>query len=118
MMGFVIYAHHTHPAIVWHDDKRAWSAAAPFVSTTVHLRFRHGIGGLLHHIMEHTAHHVDMGIPLYRLQDAQARLEAALPGHIVIQDFSWRWYFDTAQRCKLFDFSQSRWTGFDGRPSA
>lgn len=117
MMGFVIYAHHTHPAIVWHEDKADWAQALPFVSTTVHLRFRRGVGGLLHHIMEHTAHHVDMGIPLYRLRAAQARLEAALPGRIVVQDFSWRWYFDTARRCKLFDLERRAWTDFAGQPS-
>lgn len=117
LMGFVIYAHHTHRAIVWHDDKRDWAAAVPFVSTTVHLRFRRGVGGLLHHIMEHTAHHVDMGIPLYRLRRAQARLETALPGRITVQDFSWRWYFATAQHCKLFDFERRCWTGFDGSPA-
>src|SRR5205085_5560578 len=76
MIGFVVYVHHTHVEVVWHDDKKAWAAAQPFVSTTVHLTFRHRIGALLHHIMEHTAHHVDMSVPLYRLKEAQKILEA------------------------------------------
>lgn len=118
MIGFVVYVHHTHAAVAWHDDRRAWSAAQPFVSTTVHLTFPAAIGALLHHIMEHTAHHVDMGIPLYRLQDAQARLEHMLPGRIVVQRFSWRWYFDTARRCKLYDFGRRCWTDYAGRPTS
>jgi acyl-lipid omega-6 desaturase (Delta-12 desaturase) len=118
LIGFVVYVHHTHPAIRWHDDKAAWSAAAPFVSTTVHLTFRAGIGGFLHNIMEHTAHHVDMSVPLYRLQDAQQLLEETLPGRVVVQRFSWRWYFDTARRCKLYDFANRCWTDFDGRPTS
>lgn len=117
MVGFVIYVHHTHIAVSWHRDKLEWARAIPNVTTTVHLKFRHGVGGLLHHIMEHTAHHVDMSIPLYHLKAAQRCLEAAMPGRIIIQNFSWRWYFDTARRCKLFDFEQNCWTDFRGQPS-
>ncbi|MDR3418472.1 MAG: fatty acid desaturase [Nevskia sp.] len=119
MIGFVVYVHHTHPDIAWYDDKAAWSAAQPFVSTTVHVAFRPflgmDVGALLHHIMEHTAHHVDMTIPLYRLREAQAILEERMPGRIVVQFFSWRWYFDTARRCKLYDYRLRCWTDFAGR---
>lgn len=118
MIGFVVYVHHTHTGVAWYQDKTEWAAAQPFVSTTVHLSFRHGIGAALHHIMEHTAHHVDMSVPLYRLKQAQKRLETMLPGRIVIQQFSWRWYFDTARRCKLYDFEQQCWTDFQGRPTS
>lgn len=123
MIGFVVYLHHTHVAVAWYDDKAEWSRHQPFVSTTVHVTFRPrrgfwDMGALLHHIMEHTAHHVDMGIPLYRLRRAQAILEEKLPGRIVRQPFSWRAYFDTARRCKLYDYRARRWTGFDGSPTA
>jgi omega-6 fatty acid desaturase (delta-12 desaturase) len=118
MIGFVVYVHHTHVAVSWHDDRAAWAKAQPFVSTTVHLTFPFAIGALMHHIMEHTAHHVDMGIPLYRLKQAQARLEELLPGRIVVQPFSWRWYFDTARRCKLYDFSRRCWTDYAGRATS
>ena len=121
MIGFVVYVHHTHPEIDWYDDKAAWAAAQPFVSTTVHLTFDRVLGvnvsALLHHIMEHTAHHVDMRVPLYHLAAAQKILETRLPGRIVIQRFSWRWYFDTARRCKLYDIQQRCWTDFSGRPT-
>ena len=118
MIGFVVYVHHTHRGVAWYEDKRAWSASQPFVSTTVHLTFRSVMGSVLHHIMEHTAHHVDMGVPLYRLKRAQALLEQKLPGSIVVQPFSWRWYADTARCCKLYDFDARRWTDFEGRPVA
>lgn len=117
MIGFVVYVHHTHTEVQWHEDKSAWSASDPFVSTTVHLTFPLKIGSLLHHIMEHTAHHVDMSIPLYKLKQAQAILEAALPGRIIVQRFSWRWYAQTARRCKLYDVATKRWMDFQGRPS-
>jgi len=114
LVGFVVYAHHTHTSIAWHSERSAWSKAQPFVSTTVHLTFPARLGWVLHHIMEHTAHHVDMSIPLYRLRGAQARLETLLPQRIVIQRFSWRWYFQTARRCKLYDFKRGCWTDFSG----
>jgi omega-6 fatty acid desaturase (delta-12 desaturase) len=117
-VGFVLYVHHTHTSVAWYDTKPMWAKAQPFVSTTVHLRFRFGIGAALHHIMEHTAHHVDMSVPLYRLKRAQALLEHALPGRIIIENFSWRWYFRTARRCKLYDFKALCWTDFRGRQTS
>ena len=118
MIGFVVYVHHTHVKVSWHDDRAAWQRAQPFVSTTVHLTFPMQIGALLHHIMEHTAHHVDMSIPLYKLKEAQARIEQMLPSRIVIQRFSWRWYFATARDCKLYDFTRKCWTDFAGRATS
>ena len=114
LVGFVVYAHHTHTSIAWHNERNAWSKAQPFVSTTVHLTFPARLGGVLHHIMEHTAHHVDMSIPFYRLRRAQARLESLLPKRIVIQRFSWKWYFETVRHCKLYDFNRACWTDFEG----
>jgi acyl-lipid omega-6 desaturase (Delta-12 desaturase) len=118
MIGFVVYVHHTHREVAWHTDRGAWARAQPFVSTTVHLRFRAGIGALLHHIMEHTAHHVDMSIPFYDLTRAQERLETMLPGRIIVQRFSFRWYFATARCCKLYDFARDAWTDFEGQPTS
>jgi omega-6 fatty acid desaturase (delta-12 desaturase) len=78
------------------------------------LTFPFNIGAMMHHIMEHTAHHVDMSIPLYRLKQAQAKLEEMLPGRIIVQPFSWKWYFETAKNCKLYDFGRECWTDFQG----
>lgn len=116
MIGFVVYVHHTHTKVTWHEDKKEWAAAQPFVSTTVHLTFHYNMGALVHHIFEHTAHHVDMSIPLYHLKSAQAKLEHILPERIVIQPFSWGWYFRTAGACKLYDYKNKVWTDFDGNP--
>jgi omega-6 fatty acid desaturase (delta-12 desaturase) len=29
--------------------------------------------------------------------------------------FTWRYYWNTVRRCKLYDFAQHVWTDFDGR---
>ena len=118
MIGFVVYVHHTHVRVSWHDNKAAWTKAAPFVSTTVHLTFPFNIGALMHHIMEHTAHHLDMSIPLYKLKQAQDKLEELLPERIIIQPFSWGWYFQTARACKLYDFKRQCWTDYAGHATS
>ncbi len=118
MIGFVVYVHHTHVKVNWYDDRIAWARAQPFISTTVHLTFPLRFGAVLHHIMEHTAHHLDMSIPLYRLKNAQKMLEDLLPQRIVIQPFSWRWYFETARNCKLYDFSRHCWTTYSGKATS
>ena len=118
MIGFVVYVHHTHPSVSWYSDKSEWLRSQPFVSTTVHLVFPFKWGAAMHHIMEHTAHHVDMGVPLYKLKQAQAKLEEMLPGRIIIQKFSWAYYFDTAKLCKLYDTQRKCWLDFKGNKTA
>jgi omega-6 fatty acid desaturase (delta-12 desaturase) len=117
VMGLVVYMHHTHVDVEWYDDEMAWHESKPYITTTVHLSFRSLAGILLHNIMEHTAHHVDMRIPLYRLRAAQAVLDEKLAGHFVVQPFSWKWYARTARACKLYDYEARCWTDFEGRPS-
>jgi omega-6 fatty acid desaturase (delta-12 desaturase) len=68
--------------------------------------------------MEHTAHHLDSSIPLYRLKEAQQFLENHLPGRIIVQPFSWQWYFETARLCKLYDFKNKCWLDFSGKPTS
>jgi omega-6 fatty acid desaturase (delta-12 desaturase) len=115
MIGFVVYVHHTHVDVSWHEERTGWSKASPFVSTTVHLTFPFNIGALMHHIMEHTAHHLDMSIPLYKLKQAQSKLEELLPERIIVQPFSWSWYVQTARDCKLYDFKTDSWMTYDGK---
>ena len=117
MIGVVVYMHHTHEKIKWYDVKNEWTAASPFVTTTVHLTFPLQIGALVHHIMEHTAHHLDATIPLYKLKQTQQRLEDMLPNRIVVQPFSFKWYWRTVSMCQLYDFRTQQWLRFDGTPT-
>ena len=32
----------------------------------------------------------------------------------IVQPFSWKWYFETAENCKLYDFGRECWTDFKG----
>jgi len=115
LAGFTVYVNHTHESVAWYGDRDSWSSAQAFLTTSVHIEFGSWVGRSMHNIMEHTAHHTDMTLPLYCLPRAQQRLEQELPGHVVFQRFSWAWYRDTARRCKLYDYERRCWTDFDGR---
>jgi omega-6 fatty acid desaturase (delta-12 desaturase) len=41
-----------------------------------------------------------------------------LPGRIIVQRFSWRWYFQTARDCKLYDFTRQCWTDYKGHATS
>ena len=111
-MGFLIYVHHTHETIKWYTDRTQWKEESAFLTGTIHIKFPALVSAFLHHIMEHTAHHVDMSVPLNKLKAAQAALEEAFPEHIVVQPFTWKWYFETARACALYDFEKQQWYAF------
>ena len=118
MIGFVVYVHHTHVKVSWHDDRSAWAKAQPFVSTTVHLTFPLKIGALMHHIMEHTAHHVDMSIPLYHLKQAQT---SSKPCCLGASSFSPSLGVGISKRlvtASLYDFTRQCWTDYKGRATS
>lgn len=113
-MGWAIFEHHSHPRVRWFDDERAWRAAGAQLSCTIHAELPKALDTVLHCIMQHTAHHLDVTIPLYHLRDAQRALEAASLTVIV-----YRWtpltFFRHLRICKLYDFERQRWVGFDGK---
>ena len=115
LMGFVVYVQHTHPRVPWYERRDEWSANAGYATTTVHIKLMRPLDGMIHYILEHGAHHVNMGIPLYRLKEAQARLSATLDERLNSEVFTWRYYWNTVRRCKLYDFAQHVWMDFDGR---
>ena len=83
LMGWAIFDHHTHPDVPWFDDEAEWRAAQAQSRCTVHLILPRAMDVLLHHIMQHTAHHLDVTIPLYNLRGAQQAVEAAGSGLVV-----------------------------------
>jgi acyl-lipid omega-6 desaturase (Delta-12 desaturase) len=113
-MGWAIFEHHTHPRVRWFDDVRAWRAAGAQLSCTVHAVLPRPFDMLLHYIMQHTAHHLDVTIPLYNLRQAQSLLEAESAQLVV-----YRWtpftFFRHLRVCKLYDFERQRWLRFDGK---
>ncbi len=114
VMGFVTYQQHTNPSVVWYADRREWDPVTAQVHGTVHVVFPAPVGALLGNIMEHTAHHIDVAIPLFDLPEAQRRVEREFPSEVTVVKWSLRYYLDCCRQCKLFDYSTRTWTGFSG----
>lgn len=117
LMGFVVYLHHTHPDVVWYNDKDSWSAEQGYLTSTIETTLPFGLNRLLHNIMDHPVHHVDMGVPLYRLPQAQRALAKILGPVFPVEKFRWSAFMRTVRLCKLYDFENRRWLGFDGQPA-
>jgi len=111
LMGFVIYVHHTEPDVAWYDDGAAWAASLPYLGATLHLQAPL-LDALLHRILQHPAHHLDMTIPFYRLRAAQQSLRALAPQHVQARQLTWAYYWQVARQCKLYDYRQQKWCSF------
>ncbi len=117
LMGFVVFQHHTHPRVVWFDDPEEWSFFAGQVQGTVHVIFPWPIGPLLHHIMEHTAHHIDPKIPLYNLPSSQRAVYDAYSDHVIQSRFTPSNLLRIMATCQLYDFQHRQWLTFSGTPT-
>ncbi len=114
-MGVMVLLHHTHPKVRWYDNPSEWSYFTGQVQSTVHVEFPKPMGAFLHHIMEHTAHHVDPRIPLYNLPAAQRSLEQAYSEDVIRSPFSFGNFRHILSQCQLYDYRQHRWLAFDGK---
>lgn len=112
-ISITVYLHHTHPSIKWYDDLEEWKQVSQS-TTSVHVVMPAFVTRLTHSIMEHTAHHLRPGIPLYNLQEAQAAVEESEPSAVTVVNYSIASHLDTIRRCKLFDFQTGRWQDFKG----
>ena len=114
LMGWAIFDHHTHPRVPWFHDEAEWRAAQAQTRCTVHIVLPRAFDVLLHHIMQHTAHHLDVTVPLYNLRDAQGAVEAA-GAQLVVYRWTPFTFLRHLRACKLYDFENRRWVGFDGK---
>jgi len=114
--GFFTFQHHTHPRIRWYNNREEWSFFKSAVQGTAHIVYPWPFNLFLHHLMEHTTHHVDAKIPLYQLGNAQGELEVAFPS-IVVEAFSLKYLSRTLAVCRLYDYENHRWLDFDGKPT-
>jgi omega-6 fatty acid desaturase (delta-12 desaturase) len=112
MAGFVFYVHHTDENTRWYDDSTEWRAAQPDLADTHGTKLTLRLDLLLHHALEHTAHHVNPAIPSYRIAAAQRALERMFPGEVPMQPITLRRYFEITRRCQLYDARRHRWVRF------
>lgn len=116
LMGWAIFQHHTHPDVPWFDNPDEWRAAQAQMRCTVHVVVPRPIDFVLHRIMQHTAHHLDVRVPLYGLASAQRVVESDPDARVVVCRAGPRELLRVLRVCKLYDFDRRCWTGFDGVP--
>jgi omega-6 fatty acid desaturase (delta-12 desaturase) len=115
VMGFVVFVHHTHPAIAWFQARHEWQRYRAYLTATVHVRFPFGIDRLLHNIMEHNAHHLNPRIPMYSLRKAQRLLSERFDNQYQVYRMNWRSYRECVRSCKLYDYANHAWLDFKGQ---
>jgi omega-6 fatty acid desaturase (delta-12 desaturase) len=118
IMGWVIYVQHTHPEVAWFDKREEWQKRLGFITTTINVVVPKSLGNILHDILEHGAHHVNTGVPLYRLRAAQTALKNAVPQLARVYVLNWKRYWATVRTCKLYDYANHQWLDFKGRVTA
>jgi omega-6 fatty acid desaturase (delta-12 desaturase) len=118
LIGFIILQQHTHPRVAWYSERDlpGPSFFEMQVRATPHLIFPAPFRFLLRNVMEHTAHHADPSVPLYRLSDAQHSLEREYRRDIVRVLWSPALLLATLRTCRLYDYEQHRWLDYDGTP--
>lgn len=118
LIGFIILQQHTHPRVPWYSelDRPSPSYFQAQVRATPHLIFPTPVRFLMRHVMEHTAHHADPSVPLYRLTDAQKSLERVYRRDVVRVLWTPRTFLQTLRTCKLYDYVSHRWVSYDGTP--
>jgi omega-6 fatty acid desaturase (delta-12 desaturase) len=110
LISIIVFVHHTHPAVRWYPTVAAWQADQGATSGTAHVWFVWPIGPMVLSIMEHNAHHVAPGVPLYNLPRMQRALE--VDQRFLTWQFSWTGLVRICERCKLYDYAADRWVTF------
>jgi omega-6 fatty acid desaturase (delta-12 desaturase) len=118
MMGFTVYQQHTHESIPWFLSRNERDHYVKIEEITMHVKFPHWYNVISHNTMAHTAHHVDSRIPLYNLSKAQEVLNNLLGDELTTINFSLKDFLGTMRKCKLYDYDNHLWLGFDGLPSS
>ncbi len=114
--GFIGFLHHTHPRVRWYADRSQWSFFRGQVEATVHVEVPWWVDKLMGHSLDHTAHHVDPGVPLTALPECQTILEQAFE-EVVRYPLTWKNGQRILATCQLYDYETHRWLDFDGNPT-
>lgn len=118
MIGISVYLQHTHETIPWFKTKEETREKGKYEEITMYVRFPAWYRLLTHNVMEHTAHHIDPRVPLYRLAKAQEALVGVIGEKTVTVPFSLKGLLRTMARCKLYDYKHHCWLDFTGHPTS
>lgn len=109
LAAIVFYIHHTDVDSRWYDSEPEWRAAQSSLNGTRGTRLPLRLDLLLHHALEHTAHHVNAAIPSYRLAAAQRLLESRYPSEVQMHTITIGRYLEITRQCQLYDATRHVW---------
>ena len=112
IIGSVVHVHHIAPDIRWWP-RREWTKFKGQMDGTTILRAAPGLNFFFHWIMVHIPHHVDVRIPMYRLELAAEAIKAAYPETVRDDKLRFRDFIANTRACKLYDFEAGRWMTYD-----
>jgi len=110
-ISFLSIVQHTGEDVRWVMPTGQPTTADQAMAGTVHVVFPEWIDMLMHRIMQHQAHHINVGIPLQELKAAQGAVEQVSGGKLVhawTPAYHWRLTRD----CQLYDHVANRWRRF------
>lgn len=116
-ISFLSIVQHTGPDVRWVPATGQPSSAEQALAGTVHMVFPEWLDRLLHRIMQHQAHHMNVGIPLQNLKQAQ-KIVADANGGKLVRVWTPAYHWRLARDCKLYDHRLNRWCGFDAAQTA
>jgi len=93
-------------------NRADWDFYKAQVCGTVHLKIPRIVEVLFGNILEHTAHHVDKKVPMYRLRKCQSALENAFADDVIVESFSLRYLRRILAECQLYDYERHEWSRF------
>jgi len=108
VIGSFVHVHHIQPDIRWWK-RREWTKFKGQMEGTTILRAPRGTNFFFHWIMVHIPHHVDMRIPMYRLELAAEAIKAAYPDTVHDEPLRFRDYIRNTRQCKLYDYDAGEW---------
>ena len=115
-ISFVTIVQHTGPDVRWISPTGSHSTSAEKLRGTVHLALPGPIDWLFHRVMQHPAHHIHSGVPLYSLKRAEEELSARLPALPVMARWTPGYHWRLMRDCKLYDPFVGGWCDFSSRP--
>jgi acyl-lipid omega-6 desaturase (Delta-12 desaturase) len=118
VISLVVYLHHTHPSIPFFDERAEWNhtIGALYCTTVIYSNWL--IDSLLHHIMIHTPHHVDIRIPFYRLKTALVSIKENYGQYLHEYHMDMSTLKHIFKSCKLYDYHKHIWYDFSSAKMA
>ena len=117
LFAFTVFVQHTHPRVIWFKNKPNRNEEGRQDYISVQLKFPKFLSLLMHHVYDHAAHHAHIGIPCYKLPEAQVKLNTLIGENAISEPFTFAWLKQVKRHCKLYDYENQQWLDFDGKVS-